>query len=298
MAAVRGVRRDAGGSLGLGRGDPSSSARARGRPRRRTTRARRPATRFEEIPAPAASDGIAVQAACRSPKAARARPSRRAAEAHDSPVGVLVNNAGITRDTLAMRMRAEAVGGGDRLQRERRLLLDAGAAGDDPLASHRADVNIASVVGEIGNIGQATYAAAKRGVIGMTMTMARELAGRDKATPSRRALRVGLPESCRRNVAGVMKNIPAGRFGKPEEVAGLVKYLALDPSAAYITGHCLNIAGGTRAARAKPSSKVLVGAISAPPRVACGTTICAFDHSLRARAPARPGGTAARAVSR
>ena len=50
-----------------------------------------------------------------------------------------------------------------------------------------------------------------------------------------------LPEEI---VSGVMGNIPAGRFGKPEEVAGLVKYLALDPSAAYITGHCLNIDGG------------------------------------------------------
>ena len=81
----------------------------------------------------------------------------------------------------------------------------------------------------------------------MTMTMARELAGRgiqvNAVAPGfiESDMTAELPEEV---VAGVMKNIPAGRFGKPEEVAGLVKYLALDPSAAYITGHCLNIDGG------------------------------------------------------
>ena len=108
-------------------------------------------------------------------------------------------------------------------------------------------INIASVVGKIGNIGQANYAAAKGGVIAMTMTMARECAARgvtvNAVAPGFIAsdMTAELPEEI---VEGVMKNIPAGRFGEPEEVAGLVKYLALDPSALYITGHCINIDGG------------------------------------------------------
>ena len=94
---------------------------------------------------------------------------------------------------------------------------------------------------------QANYAAAKGGVIAMTMTMARECAARgvtvNAVAPGFIAsdMTAELPEEI---VEGVMKNIPAGRFGEPEEVAGLVKYLALDPSALYITGHCINIDGG------------------------------------------------------
>ena len=81
----------------------------------------------------------------------------------------------------------------------------------------------------------------------MTMTMAREFAARNiqvnAVAPGFIAsdMTAELPQEI---VDGVLKNIPAGRFGKPEEVAGLVKYLALDESAAYITGHCINVDGG------------------------------------------------------
>merc|ERR1711924_278928 len=85
------------------------------------------------------------------------------------------------------------------------------------------------------------------GVIAMTMTMARECASRgvtvNAVAPGFIAsdMTAELPAEI---VEGVMKNIPLGRFGEPEEVAGLVKYLALDPSSLYITGHCINIDGG------------------------------------------------------
>ena len=108
-------------------------------------------------------------------------------------------------------------------------------------------INIASVVGKIGNIGQANYAAAKGGVIAMTMTLARECATRgvtvNAVAPGfiESDMTAELPEEA---VKGFLANIPAGRFGKPDEVAGLVKYLALDPSALYITGHTINIDGG------------------------------------------------------
>ena len=81
----------------------------------------------------------------------------------------------------------------------------------------------------------------------MTMSMAKEFGSRgvvvNAVAPGfiESDMTSELPEAI---VDGVMKNIPAGRFGKPEEVAGLVKYLALDPSSLYITGHCLNIDGG------------------------------------------------------
>merc|ERR1719243_437919 len=169
------------------------------------------------------------------------------AAAFDEPVGVLGNNAGITRDTLVMRMKEDQWN--DVIQTNLNGVFFASQAASKVMMKKREGriINIAAVVGKIGNIGQANYAAAKGGVIGMTMTMARELAGRgiqvNAVAPGfiESDMTAELPEDV---VAGVMKNIPAGRFGKPEEVAGLVKYLALDPSAAYITGHCINIDGG------------------------------------------------------
>lgn len=108
-------------------------------------------------------------------------------------------------------------------------------------------INMASVVGKIGNPGQANYAAAKGGVIAMTMSMAKEFASRGVTV---NAVAPGFISSDMTGelppdiVEAVTKSIPVGRFGKPEEVAGLVRYLALDPSADYITGHCINVDGG------------------------------------------------------
>lgn len=160
---------------------------------------------------------------------------------------MLVNNAGITRDTLTIRMKPKQWY--DVIDTNLNGVFFASQAAGKLMIKKRAGriINIASVVGKIGNIGQANYAAAKGGVIAMTMTLAREFAGRgvqvNAVAPGFIAsdMTAELPEDL---VEQVKKTIPAGRFGKPEEVAGLVKYLALDPSAEYITGHCINVDGG------------------------------------------------------
>jgi len=191
-------------------------------------------------------DGIAVQADMSDPAGINSL-FKATAEAYEDPVGVLVNNAGITRDTLVLRMKASQWN--DVINTNLNGVFFASQAAAKVMLKKRSGriINIASVVGKIGNPGQANYAAAKGGVIGMTMSMAKEFAARGVVVNSvapgfiQSDMTDELPEAL---IAEVMKSIPLGRFGKPEEVAGLVKYLALDPSAAYITGHCLNVDGG------------------------------------------------------
>jgi 3-oxoacyl-[acyl-carrier protein] reductase len=166
----------------------------------------------------------------------------------DQSVKVLVNNAGITRDTLAMRMKEGQWT--DVINTNLNGVFYATQAAMKVMLKKKTGgriINIASVVGRIGNIGQANYAASKAGVIGMTMTMARELATRgitvNAVAPGyiESDMTAELSDDVIKQVTDV---IPMKRFGKPDEVAGLVKYLALDPSANYITGHTLNIDGG------------------------------------------------------
>eukprot|EP00977_Amphora_coffeiformis_P001911 scaffold362_cov176-Amphora_coffeaeformis.AAC.37 len=162
-------------------------------------------------------------------------------------VDVLINNAGITRDTLVMRMKPEMW----------QSVIDINLSGVFyctqaffKIASKKRTgriVNISSVVGQIGNPGQANYAAAKGGVIGMTYSNAKEFAGRGITV---NAVCPGYIESDMTKVldesylAKVAELIPLKRLGKPEEVAGMTRFLALDPSAAYITGHTFNVDGG------------------------------------------------------
>jgi len=191
-------------------------------------------------------DGIAVQADMSTIEGINGL-FKATADAFDDPVGVLVNNAGITRDTLTIRMKPDQWY--DVINTNLNGVFFASQAAGKLMLKKRAGriINIASIVGKVGNVGQANYAAAKAGVIGMTMTMAREFAPRgitvNAVAPGfiESDMTAELPESI---VEGVKKTIPAGRFGKPEEVAGLVKYLALDESALYITGHCINVDGG------------------------------------------------------
>ncbi len=169
----------------------------------------------------------------------------RLESAGDMPT-ILVNNAAITRDTLLLRMKEE----------DWNAVLDTNLSANlricklcvKRMMKERKGriVNITSVVGLMGNAGQVNYAASKAGVIGMTKSMARELASRNITvnavapgfidTDMTRAL----PEAQK---AALLTQIPAGRLGTPEEIASAVAFLA-SPEAAYITGQTLSVNGG------------------------------------------------------
>ena len=159
---------------------------------------------------------------------------------------VLVNNAGITRDTLSMRMKDDewdAV-----LDTNLKAVFRACRAATKPMMKQRYGriVNITSVVGAIGNPGQANYAAAKAGVAGMTRALARELGIRNITVncvaPGFIATDMthGLPEAAK---AALLAQIPLGRLGAAEEVAHAVRFLA-SREAGYITGTELHVNGG------------------------------------------------------
>jgi len=170
----------------------------------------------------------------------------KAVEAFGS-VDVLVNNAGITKDGLMMRMKKDAWDAVINTNLTGVFLCTQSACKVMRKARQGRIINISSVVGLTGNAGQANYAAAKAGVIGLTKTVAREYASSGIQC---NAIAPGFIESDMTEVLsdkvkeGIIANVPAGRLGKTEEVAGLVKFLAMDPAAAYITGQTIAIDGG------------------------------------------------------
>ncbi len=159
---------------------------------------------------------------------------------------VLVNNAGITRDTLSMRMKDDdwdAV-----IDTNLKAVFRASRAAIKPMMKQRYGriVNITSVVGASGNPGQANYAAAKAGVAGMTRSLARELGSRgitvNCVAPGfiDTDMTHSLPEAQK---AALLAQIPLGRLGQAEEIAHAVAYLA-SPGAGYVTGTELHVNGG------------------------------------------------------
>ncbi|MBW4680728.1 MAG: 3-oxoacyl-[acyl-carrier-protein] reductase [Microcoleus vaginatus WJT46-NPBG5] len=159
-------------------------------------------------------------------------------------VDILVNNAGITRDTLLLRMKLE----------DWQAVIDLNLTGvflctravSKIMLKQRAGriINIASVAGQMGNPGQANYSAAKAGVIGFTKTVAKELASRGITVNAVAPGFITTDMTDGLKSEEILKFIPLGRYGQPEEVAGLVRFLAADPAAAYITGQVMNVDGG------------------------------------------------------
>ena len=159
-------------------------------------------------------------------------------------VDVLVNNAGITRDTLLMRMK----------QDDWQAVLNLNLTGvflcikavTKPMLKQRAGriINIASVSGLMGNPGQANYSAAKAGVIGLTKTVAKEMASRGVTVNAVAPGFIATDMTDDLKADDILKFIPLGRFGHVDEVAGLIRFLAADPAAAYITGQTMNVDGG------------------------------------------------------
>lgn len=161
-------------------------------------------------------------------------------------IDILVNNAGITRDNLIMRMKEEEFD--QVIETNLKGVFNCLKAVTRPMMKQRYGriINISSVVGALGNPGQANYVAAKAGVIGLTKSAARELASRGITV---NAVAPGfidtdmtreLPEDMREKLMG---DIPLARLGKPEEIADVVTFLA-SSGASYMTGQVLHVDGG------------------------------------------------------
>lgn len=161
-------------------------------------------------------------------------------------IDVLVNNAGITKDMLFIRMKEE----------DFKQVVDVNLIGTFNMTKNVSQymvkqrsgriINISSIVGIHGNAGQANYSASKAGIIGLTKSLAKELAGRNILV---NAIAPGFIETDMTSVlkddvkTNILNSIPLKREGKPEEVANVVKFLASDDSS-YVTGQIISVDGG------------------------------------------------------
>jgi 3-oxoacyl-[acyl-carrier protein] reductase len=170
----------------------------------------------------------------------------KAAIAHFGSIEILVNNAGITRDTLVLRMKRADWDDVIQTNLTGAFLMTQALLSPMLKARWGRIINISSVVGETGQAGQANYAASKAGLIGLTKSLARELASRNITANAvapgyiETAMTAVLDEKQRE---AMLAHIPLGRVGTDADIANAVRFLASD-DAAYITGHVLDVNGG------------------------------------------------------
>ena len=157
---------------------------------------------------------------------------------------VLVNNAGITRDGLLMRMKTSDWQAVINLNLTGVFLCTRAVTRPTLKQKRGRIVNITSVVGLMGNAGQANYAAAKAGVIGFTRSSAKELASRGITVNAVALGFIATDMTKDLQAEALLAAIPLGRYGEVAEVAGAVRFLAADPASAYITGQVLQVDGG------------------------------------------------------
>jgi 3-oxoacyl-[acyl-carrier protein] reductase len=159
---------------------------------------------------------------------------------------ILINNAGVTRDNLAMRMKDDEWSDVIRINLEAAFRLSRAALKPMMRARHGRIISITSVVGATGNAGQANYAASKAGIVGMSKALAQEVASRNITVNCiapgfiRSAMTDTLPEAQKETLMG---RIPIGRLGEGNDIAAAAVYLA-SREAAYVTGQTLHVNGG------------------------------------------------------
>jgi 3-oxoacyl-[acyl-carrier protein] reductase len=170
----------------------------------------------------------------------------QAVEALGGKLDILVNNAGTTRDNLLMRMKDEEFQDVMRINLEAAFRLMRAAAKPMMKARFGRIISITSVVGVTGNPGQANYVASKAGLIGMTKSVAQELASRNITV---NAIAPGFMTSAMTDALndqqreGILSKIPMGAMGSGEDIGGAVVYLA-SKEAGYVTGQTLHVNGG------------------------------------------------------
>ncbi|MEP3265440.1 MAG: 3-oxoacyl-ACP reductase FabG [Hyphomicrobiales bacterium] len=161
-------------------------------------------------------------------------------------VDILINNAGITKDNLFMRMKQEEWDDVIAVNLTAAFKLSKAVLRGMMKARHGRIIQITSVVGVTGNPGQGNYCATKAGIIGMSKSLAQEVASRNITVNS---IAPGFIETAMTDVLdekqheAIMNNVPAGRLGRPDEIASAVAFLASD-EASYITGQTLHVNGG------------------------------------------------------
>ena len=171
---------------------------------------------------------------------------KKAEEAAGAPIDILVNNAGITRDNLFMRMKDEEWDAVIAVNLTAAFRLSRAVLRGMMKKRWGRIIQITSVVGATGNPGQGNYAAAKAGLVGMTKSLAAEVASRNITV---NAVAPGFIQTAMTDVLTdqqketISTRIPAGRMGMPEEIAAAVVYLA-SPEAAYVTGETIQVNGG------------------------------------------------------